>query len=168
MWWCFFFFLHRISPIYSLKYIIFFKIATLVWNECRAKLSFSSDSPNHSSSRFSGVSRMGTISGISSPCLIYQETCHEIHLACKSDLKRRRRTMTRLPAVSQSLYRNTLQKKIPACLRWNRCQICLKDMDQRALPTQTAHIKTAPSWIAHFPTEAKYLLLCGCCIKYVF
>lgn len=38
------FFLCIIYPIYYLKYIIFFKIATLAWNECKAKLSFSSDS----------------------------------------------------------------------------------------------------------------------------
>lgn len=121
-------------------------------------LSFSSDSQNHSSSGFSGVSMMGTVSGISSPCLIYQETCHEIHLASKLDLKRRRRTMTWLPAVSHSLDRSTLQK-ISACLRWNRCQICPKDTEQRVLPTHTTHIKAAHSWIALFPTETKFLLV---------
>lgn len=126
---------------------------TNVWH-----LSFCSDSPNHSSSGFSGVSMMGTISGISSPCLICQERCHEIHLASRSDLKRQRRTMTWLPAVSHSLDTSTLQK-ISACLRWNRCQICLKDTDQRVLPAHTAHIKTAHSWIALFPTGIGLLLM---------
>lgn len=151
------FFLHRIYPVCYLKHCIFFKIAPLFWNECVASqflLRFS----NHSSSGFSGVSMMGTISGISSPCLICQERCHEIHLASRSDLKRQRRTMTWLPAVSHSLDTSTLQK-ISACLRWNRCQICLKDTDQRVLPAHTAHIKTAHSWIALFPTGIGLLLM---------
>lgn len=108
----------------------------------------------------------GLFQAFFSHCLIYLETCHEIHLACKSDLKRWRRTVTRLLAVSHSLYRNILQK-ICACLRWNRCQIWPKDMDQRLLPTHTTYLKPAYSWIALFLRKQSFSL-CGCCIKYIF
>lgn len=66
--------------------------------------------------------------------------------------------MTCLLAVSQSLYRDILQK-ICACLEWNRCQICPKGMDQRLLPTHATQIKTAFSWIALFLLKQSFLLV---------
>lgn len=104
------------------------------------------------------VSTMQTISGISSHHLIDSETCHEINLACKSDLKRWRRTVTWLLTVIHSLYRNILQK-ICACLGWNRCQICPKDMDQRLLPTHTTHTRNSLQLNCSFSNEAVFFFM---------
>lgn len=119
----------------------FFQKCWLFWNECKGNLSFSWDSQDLPLWLYV-VSMTGTISGISSQHLIDSETCHEIHLACKSDLKRRRRTVTWLLAVIHLLYRNILLK-ICACLGWNRCQICPEGMDQRLLPTHTTHTRNS-------------------------
>lgn len=151
------FFLHRIYMCY-LKDWILFQSAALFWNGCRGKLSFSQILTISHHHDFMLSARWGLFqASLLSACFTRWHVMRLTWLANQIWRGRGGQWHDFLQSVSH--YIEISFKKICACLGWNRCQICPKDMDQRLLPTHTTQIKTAFSWIAFFLLKQSFPLV---------